>query len=87
MSKVLKILARKILFGPQPARELPSDPLPGLDPPRMLPKPPVAYDFEHACKRTPSVEEIYADFKVSESAKIPSKPHGDEDWLSRLSNL
>jgi hypothetical protein len=88
MSKVLKIWARKILFGPKSERELPNDPLPGLSPPRMLPKPPIPYDYESGRQQPPSIESHYRRFQEMNPKRKPSKPRKhDPNWPDSMSGL
>lgn len=88
MSKVLKIWARKILFGPKPERELPNDPLPGLSPPRMRPKPPIPYDYESRKYKGPSIEVIYARFREMHPKAKPSKRNKDDsNWPDSMRGL
>ena len=88
MSKVLKIWARKILFGPKPERELPNDPLPGLSPPRMRPKPPIPFDYDSRRNQGPSIEAIYRLFLEMNPKRKPSKRNPDDpNWPDSMSSL
>ena len=88
MSKVLKIWARKILFGPKPDRVLPNDPLPGLSPPTMRPKPPIPYDYDVRANKGPTIETFYTRFRAMHPKLEPSKRTKDEsNWPDSMRGL
>lgn len=83
MSKVLKIWARKILFGTKPERELPADPLPGLSLPRPMPKPPIPYQHPQAKTNEESLDEAYERF-IASGGKSKKPVKSKTNWLDSM---